>query len=138
MIATRTSVALHIMLLIASDPPGQATSIRMAESIGTNPVVVRRIAGLLTRAGLISVQRGPGGATLARPAGDITLRDVWSAINPPGAPLVRVHARTAPDCPIGRRIPALLGARFAEAEEAMLLNLGETTLAEFATRLQAG
>lgn len=129
MIATRFSVGLHILILVASDPPGNATSIRLAASIGTNPVVVRRIAGLLSRAGLITVQRGPGGASLTRPATEISLADVWRAIHPARDTMIRVHGRTNPKCPVGAHIPDLLRDRFDQAEAAVLADLAGTSLA---------
>ncbi len=135
MVATRFSVALHILILIARDTSDEATSARMALSIGTNPVVVRRIAGSLARAGLISVQRGPGGASLGRPADQITLRDVWRAIHPEREKLIRVHPRTNRQDPVGRRMPDLLRARFDAAEQIMLENLASTTLAGLAGEL---
>jgi len=136
MIATRFSVGIHILLLVASDPPGESTSVRLARSIGTNPVVVRRIAGLLSRAGLISVQRGPGGASLTRPAETITLRDIWRAIHPPREKLMRVHNGSSEACPIGQRVPPLLRARFDATEAAMLADLDQTTLAELVVQAQ--
>ena len=135
MVATRFSVALHILVLIARDTADEATSARMALSIGTNPVVVRRIAGHLARAGLISVQRGPGGATLARPADQITLRDVWRAIHPEREKLIRVHPRTNRQDPVGRRMPEMLRARFDRAEAVLLDHLGETTVADLVEEL---
>ncbi|MDN3567788.1 Rrf2 family transcriptional regulator [Paeniroseomonas aquatica] len=133
MIATRFSVGLHILVLVASDPPGDATSIRLAASIGTNPVVVRRIAGLLSRAGLITVQRGPGGASLTREAAAISLADVWRAIHPERERMIRVHGRTNQECQTGRRIPALLRSRFDAAEAAVLADLARTSIAELVT-----
>ena len=136
MIATRFSVALHILLLIADDSDGDSTSARLAWSIGTNPVVVRRIAGQLSRAGLISVQRGPGGASLSRPAAQITLRDVWRAIHPEKEKLLGIHKKTNADCEIGRQMPDLLGHRFAEAEQALLADFSTTTIADLAKGLR--
>ncbi len=115
MIATRFAVSLHILILVARGPTEQSTSARLAWSIGTNPVVVRRLSGLLARAGLITVQRGPGGASLARPASGISLRDVWRAIHPEREKVLRVHARTNAACPVGQRLPALLRSRFEAA-----------------------
>jgi DNA-binding IscR family transcriptional regulator len=137
MVATRFSVALHILILIARDTADEATSARMALSIGTNPVVVRRIAGHLARAGLIAVQRGPGGASLARPPEQITLRDVWRAIHPEREKLIRVHPRTNRQDPIGRSMPELLRARFDVAESAMLEHLNGTTVAELVEEVTA-
>lgn len=136
MIATRFSVALHILLLLAADDTTDTTSARLAWSIGTNPVVVRRIAGQLSRAGLIHVQRGPGGAILAKPAAAITLREVWRAIHPEKDRLLRVHQRTNPACPVGRQVPGLLRERFDAAEASLLADFSATTLADLAGRLQ--
>ena len=136
MIATRFAVSLHILTLVARGPAEQSTSARLAWSIGTNPVVVRRLSGLLARAGLITVQRGPGGASLARPASGISLRDVWRAIHPEREKVLRVHARTNAACPIGQRLPAALRARFEAAEAALLGNLASTTLAELVASVQ--
>lgn len=138
MVPTRYAVALHILLLLADGAEADTTSGRMAGSIGTNPVVVRRIAGLLVRGGLVNVQRGPGGAALAQPAEAITLADVWRAVHGGGAPLLRVHGRGGPADPLGRRITATLRERFDRAERAMLADLGGTTLAELAAQLHAG
>jgi DNA-binding IscR family transcriptional regulator len=136
MIATRFAVSLHILTLVARGPAEQSTSARLAWSIGTNPVVVRRLSGLLARAGLITVQRGPGGASLARPASGISLRDVWRAIHPEREKVLRVHARTNAACPVGQWLPALLRARFEGAEAALLGNLASTTLAELVASAQ--
>ena len=138
MIATRFAVSLHILTLVARGPTEQSTSARLAWSIGTNPVVVRRLSGLLARAGLITVQRGPGGASLARPADGISLRDVWRAIHPEREKVLRVHSRTNQACPVGQRLPGLLRARFEAAEAALLGNLASTTLADLMASLDAG
>ena len=137
MIATRFAVAIHILTLVANDAAEDSTSARLAWSIGTNPVVVRRISGLLARAGLIAVQRGPGGASLTRPATSINLRDVWRAIHPERDRLLRVHARTNPACAVGRRLPELLRSRFDAAEAAMLAELARTSLADLVADLRS-
>ncbi|MBW8268187.1 Rrf2 family transcriptional regulator [Caldovatus aquaticus] len=128
MVATRFAVAVHILLLLAIERTGQATSARIAASVNTNPVVIRRIAGRLARAGLIRVRRGPGGAELARPPESITLAEVWRAIHPPGTPLLSMHRPNRED-PVGGRVPELLGPAFRAAEQAMLDRLSGTTLA---------
>lgn len=131
MVATRFAVAIHVLLLLASGQvEGRATSGRLARSVNTNPVVVRRITGLLAQAGLLRVQRGPGGAELARPAADISLGDVWRAVNPGVTrPLLPVHAAPDPHCPVGRGVQNALARAFSLAEAAMQDELGRTTLA---------
>lgn len=133
MVATRFAVAVHILLLLAIEQAGQATSARIAASVNTNPVVIRRIAGRLARAGLIRVRRGPGGAELAKPPESITLGEVWRAIHPADTPLLSMH-RPNPEDPVGRRIPDLIGPAFHAAEQALTDKLADTTLASLLER----
>ncbi len=137
MVATRFAVAIHILLLLACQRrDGPATSQYLAESVNTNPVVVRRITGQLARAGLVRVRRGPGGAELTRAAEAITLADVWRAMNAGRAGAVLpVHACPNMACPVGKEVHAVLGQAFATVERAMLDALGRTTLAGLMTGL---
>ena len=136
MVATRFAVAIHILLLIARRQDAPETSQRLARSINTNPVVVRRIAGMLARAGLIHIRRGPGGAELLRPASAISLGDVWGAVNPGRhRPLLPVHKAPQQNCPVGSHIRLLLGEAFTSAEAALQEQLARTTLAGLVDRL---
>lgn len=131
MVATRFAVALHILLLLACQRRAvPATSQLIARSVNTNPVVVRRITGQLSRAGLVRVRRGPGGAELTRPPHTITLADVWLATNTgTSGKMLPLHACPNAECPVGRDIHAVLGRAFDTAERAMLEALQRTTLA---------
>jgi len=129
MVATRFAVAIHILLLLATEPAGQATSGRLAESVGTNPVVIRRLAGQLARAGLIRIRRGPGGAELARDAAQITLADVWEAMRRPGMPLLPTHRGPGRGSDArGAGIPEMLRGVLDDAEQAMQRRLAQVTL----------
>ena len=138
MVATRFAVAIHILLLLACRQRcGPATSHLIAASVNTNPVVVRRITGQLARAGLVRVRRGPGGAKLTRPPDQITLCDVWVAINTEKKrPMLPVHAFPSQDCQVGQQIQAVLGTVFASIEQAMHASLRGTTLACLIAALQ--
>ncbi len=136
MIAARFAVAVHILLLLAA-AVGRApiTSSRLAASLHTNPVVVRRITGRLARAGLIHIRRGPGGAGLACPSGAITLAMVWAAMNEGEArPLVKLHA--GGDGIETRRAQAVLAETFAAAEGDFRRALERITLADLACRMK--
>ena len=138
MVATRFAVAIHILLLLACQRRcGPATSQYLAESVNTNPVVVRRITGQLARAGLVRVRRGPGGAELTRSPAQITLADVWQATNTGrSGPVLPLHATPNQDCPVGKEVHAVLGCAFAKVELAMLDALRRTTLDSLMTTLQ--
>jgi DNA-binding IscR family transcriptional regulator len=130
MVATRFAVALHILLVLAAEPAGKASSGRIAASVGTNPVVIRRLTGQLARAGLLRIRRGPGGAELARPAEAITLADVWVAMRRPGLPLLPTHpGPRGSGQALGAAVPPLLRGPLDAAERAMERHLAGVTLA---------
>ena len=96
--STRFAVGVHLLTALAANPGKVLRSEDMADSANTNPVVVRRLFSLMTAAGLIRARLGPGGGfELARPACDITLRDVFAVLesgelftehrSPPSAPV---------------------------------------------------
>jgi DNA-binding IscR family transcriptional regulator len=79
--STRFAVGAHLLTALAVNPGKVLRSEDVADSANTNPVVVRRLFSLMTTAGLIRARLGPGGGfELARPASDITLRDVFAAL----------------------------------------------------------
>ena len=113
----------------ASRPPASG----LPASINTNPVVVRRITGQLARAGLVRVRRGTGwGRTWCAPPEQITLEDVWHAVNPgPPKPLLPLARQPGPG--LSRSDVAstqVLGDAFSTAERALERALARTTLAD--------
>ena len=131
-ISSRFTVAIHILIcvdLYGADEP--MTSESLAASIGAHPVVIRRILGQLRRAGLITVARGrEGGAHIARPLEEITLADVFRAVESiSGGTLFSFHDHPNPACPVGRNIHNILDDRLAAIQYAMEHAMEETTLA---------
>ena len=127
---TRFAVAVHVLTLLAQQGGEPVTSEYVAGSVNTNPSLVRRLLGALARAGLTTSQLGAGGgALLARPAGEITLRDVWRAVDE--GELFALHReRPNPQCPVGRNIQAALTAHFDAATRALEAELDRTTIAD--------
>ena len=65
-ISSRFTMAIHMFACIDTFSDQKVTSDFMAASIGTNPVIVRKILQQLKAAGLIEVARGTGGVTILR------------------------------------------------------------------------
>ena len=79
--SSRLSIALHALVHLHAQPAKQLSSAALATCLMTNPVVVRRILGELREAAIVDASKGPnGGWSLSRPATEITLRDVYSAL----------------------------------------------------------
>ncbi|OWL97823.1 transcriptional regulator [Deinococcus indicus] len=122
------AVAVHVLSLIDRFPE-HSSSADMALSVGTNPVVIRTVAGQLRRAGLIRTRQGVAGASLSRPASQITLLDVYRAVNGEDR-VFRLHERPHPSCPVGANIQATLEDRFGRAQAALEAELARSTLAD--------
>ena len=132
-ISSRFTIAIHILIcveLYGEHEP--ATSESLAGSIGAHPVVIRRILGQLRRAGLIRVARGrEGGAHIARALGEITLADIFHAVESIGDDtLFSFHGNPNPACPVGRSIHAILDRRLDAIQRAMERAMEAATLAD--------
>ncbi len=126
--SSRLPIATHILLCIAIfDGQYKTTSAFLSGSIGVNPVIVRNTLSQLKAAGLVRVEAGVGGASLAVEPKDITLLAVFRAVEEPEA-LFRFHERPNPDCPVGRNIHALLDRRLRAANRALEEELRSVTL----------
>ncbi len=136
-IANRFSIAIHILSLLGALRDTEHTSEWMAGSIGVNPVVVRNITGMLRRAGLVCTHQGVAGARLARPLSEVTLLDVYRAVEEDTS-VFSVHPRPNPKCPVGSRIEETLSQIFANAERAMHAKLEGVTLDQVVRKLSAG
>ncbi|MEC0369121.1 Rrf2 family transcriptional regulator [Paenibacillus chibensis] len=136
-ISSRFSVAVHILSLIAVSTK-ECTGDYIAGSVNTNPVIIRKIMGNLKKAGLVDVRPGVGGASLLKAPDEITLLDVYRAVDVVDeGQLFHVHDGPNPDCPVGGSIEAALRAEFAEAQAAMERRLEKTTLAQLAMQFKS-
>lgn len=130
-VSSRFSIAVHILSLLAISPSAHCTSEWMASSVGTNPVVIRRISGQLKKAGLISVRAGSGGAYLAKGTEEINLLDVFRAVDVvEEKQLFHIHEEPNEECPVGANIRVVLETLLVRAQEAMEEVLKQVTLAD--------
>jgi len=100
-----------------------ANSELLAKSLNTNPVVVRRILKTLENHGLVKVRPGRhGGVELLRSPADITLEDVYKAVEPDAA-LFALRERGNQRCPVNnamiRTLPPLFGAADAAVDNVL-------------------
>lgn len=131
----RFAMAVHVLSVLAYKGDQCVSSSLLAQSVNTNPVVIRRLLLALQRAGLIETRKGVGsGSRLSYPPARINLADVYRAVEaeqgfvmPPKKPNVR--------CPVGSCIQETLSQIFSSAEKAVLKDLGKTTLGSILDRV---
>ena len=129
-ITSRFTIALHIFACAdVFKDEYKVTSDFLAGSINTNPVVIRKILTQLKKAGLITVARGTGGVSPARPLSDITFYDVYQAIEPvENGDLFHFHEAPNPQCPVGRNIHGLLDGKLKAIQGAMEAEMKKYTI----------
>lgn len=137
-ITSRFTVAVHTLLAIHTFAKDyKTTSEFIASSVNVNPVIIRRTLGSLKDAGIVSVKAGSGGATIIKPLEDITLLDVYRAVDSVEDGLFNFHDNPNPACPVGRNIHAVLDGRLFDAQDAMERELRNVSFADLVEDLKS-
>jgi Rrf2 family protein len=127
--SSRFVVAIHALSVLARNAgKGPVCSTAIADSVHTNPVVIRRLMSELERSSIVKATAGrTGGFELARPALSISLADVYTAVE--DDTVFRMH-KTDPnsECPVAAQLKSVLSKPLKAAEEAMSSALGKTSL----------
>jgi Rrf2 family protein len=120
-ISSRFTIAVHVLICIEIFKKDmKTTSDFLASSVNVKPVVIRRILQQLKKAGIVEVKRGSGGADLARDPADITLLDVYTAVESvEEGRLFHFHENPNPQCPVGSNIHNILDDRLKRIQDAM-------------------
>lgn len=130
-IPSRFTIGVHTLMVIALEShTHKVTSDHIADSVGSNPVIIRKTLGQLKAAGLVEVARGRGGAFLAKTPETITLLDVYQATDSQGegGQLFGFHKDINPNCPIGYSMHSILDDKLQAAQSALENQLKQTTL----------
>lgn len=138
-ITSRFTIAVHVIAAI--DYFGdreKVTSSFLAGSVGANPVIVRNVMGQLKEAGIIDISQGRSGIALAKDLEDITLFDVYKAVDcVSDEGLFHFHENPNADCPVGRNIHKALDDELLGVQKAMEAQMRAVTLSEIVRRTRA-
>ena len=131
-ITSKFTVAVQILTCI--DIFGgqmRVTSDFLSGSTGVNAVIVRNVLGQLRNAGIVETRQGSGGAHLAKALDEITLYDIYKAVDcVDDEGLFHFHENPNADCPVGRNIHKAMDGRLEAAQAALENELKSTTLAQ--------
>lgn len=129
-------MAVHVMALLAYKGGDRVTSADLADSVNTNPVIIRRLLLALQRARLVETSKGVGaGSRLSRSPSRINLAEIYRAVE-------KCEFFAAPsrkpnrDCPVGHIMLKALEKVFASAQNALERDLEKTSLAELIYSIQ--
>ena len=121
-ITSRFTIAVHIIACIDyfGGDEKRVTSEFMSLSTNVNPVIIRTVLSQLKSAGIITARQGSGGANLAKPLEEISLYDVYKAVDCVSEDgLFHFHENPNTDCPVGKNIHYAMDERLTKAQNAM-------------------
>lgn len=122
------STSLHILTTLAFHQPERVCSEDLAVGAKTNAGLIRRLLSKLSKAGIVDTLKGKnGGATLGKPSDQISLLEVYSAVND-GPVFASFEKDPHKPCPISCQIGDVLSGVFKELERPMLEKMESTKL----------
>ncbi len=129
-ISSRFTIAVHVLICIETfKNDHKVTSEFLASSVNANPVVIRRLLQQLKKAGIVSVTRGSGGTDIEKPLHEITLFDVYDAVEcVEDGGLFHFHENPNPLCPVGKNIHSILDTRLEQIQKAMEHEMKSVTI----------
>ena len=127
-ISSRFTIAVHTLLCILLFEDKKITSNFLAGSIQVNPVIIRNILIQLKKAKIIIVKRGKGGISINKKAKDITLLDIFEAVESLDGKLFSFHKKPNSKCPVGNNITKILLPKLDNIQKSMEKELEKTTL----------
>lgn len=130
-VSKKFPIAVHALLIMAKfEDTEKATSTLIAQSTGANAVIIRNLFIVLKEHGLIQATAGKnGGVRLAKPAKDISLWDVYSAVETDDIDeIFRFHEGSG-SCAVGKNIYQLMLPHMNDALGAMRAELQQVSIA---------
>lgn len=138
-LSMKCSIAVHCLIFIyEAKGVAKVTGNLLAESTGSNPVIIRNILSALKKAGLITAPRGVGGAELRRDPAQITLYQIYTALEPDGLPaLIGIHPCQDRPCPVARNIRSVLETPYRKIGDAVRQTMEGITLQSMIEEFEA-
>ena len=131
--SSKFTIAIHICIYLDYSNDELVSSQTLAESVKTNPVVIRRLIGQLRRQGIVgSVAGAKGGFYLAKPVDQLTLWDIYLVVrddeffNKP---------KVNPDCVVSSNLAVLVDDIYSESEHSMKNSMEKVTVAQLTDKL---
>jgi len=123
------AIAVHMMTILAGNYGQRVNSDLIAQSVNTNPVIIRRVLRKLVKGNLVLASSGAtGGSILARPPEQITLLDIYRAEGKQEICLPGNNPN--PNCLVGKSFKGILCSKLSDAEQALEAKLAQITIAD--------
>lgn len=135
---TQFSIAIHLLAGLGYLKDQNMCSGDLASSVNANASFVRRVMSKLSKAGLVNTTTGKGGAcSLARKPTDISLLDIYRAVEAPSAFAIHGY-ESKKACPVSCNIKPTLERVLGKAQKGLEESLKKVSLAEVIQDLHPG
>jgi Rrf2 family protein len=130
-------MAVHVLAVLAYKEGDRVTSAFLADSVNTNPVIIRRLLLSLQKAKLVETCKGAGsGSRLSRSPRRINMAEIYRAVEG-SEPFANPARKPSAACPVGQCILEALGKVFKSAQAALEQDLSKTALADVLDAIKA-
>lgn len=133
---TQFSIAVHILAGLACRRDKDTTSATLARSVNTSPSFIRRTLAKLSKARLVETTTGKTGACrLGREPKDISLLDIYEAVDAPKAFSIHTYAEQKA-CFVSCNIKAALDKALEKTQKTMEAALDNISLAQIVSEVR--
>ena len=131
--SSKFTTAIHICIYLQHSGKDLVSSQKLASSVKTNPVVIRRLIADLKEHDIIgSVNGAKGGFYLNRSIDSINLWDIYQAVRDKDF----FHKpKVNPDCPVSSNLGFLVEDVYSAAELSMKVAMDPVTIDELCSKL---
>lgn len=128
---------MQILLSVAVSGSQKLTSEALSKSTGSNPVMVRQLFGKMKLAGLLNVSAGKGPTSLARPPREITLWDVFCAVECSSwSDMIAFLPRLSETCALGGSFKQVMSRHLDAAALSLKKSFEKVTLARLVREIR--
>ncbi len=129
-VSKKFPMAIHSLLYIAiASPIKRVTSTMVGDSIGANAVTIRNLFLDLSANGLLKASAGKnGGVNLGKAPNEITLWDVYEAVETDDVEEIFKMYEGNGQCPVGKNIYQILYPHMTSAVSAMKADMEKVTI----------
>ena len=132
---TQFSIAIHVLAAIGHYETSFTSEV-LAGSVNANPVFVKRILVKLSKAKLVKATVGKaGGYTLTKNPKNISLLDIWHAVNAPSVFAIHTYEKKK-WCVVSNNIKEVMGDVLIGTQKALESDLKQTSLADVVANLR--
>lgn len=131
----KLSDAVHILAYVDIYADGDLSSRAIAASIEANQSMVRAMISKLSKAGLLNSRPGKAGLTLAKETANISLLDIYRAIED-HQNFLHVDEKTNPACIVGGNIQEVLNETYQQIQTDTEKSMASHSLKEIIDKIR--